>query len=1229
MSLTPGSDPELPFPHENKYIITTTDTRVIEMVANDEVVYTLSQRADPRTQMTSSLIQAWAIDSGDLLWDFAPIPSGESSSSAGGGAVRSALLLDEKHLRVLDNTQSDHSASASSSLFVLDANKGTVLVQMVSTDLVDFLPAEQQQEEDVQLVFLQLLEGLEGTSSGSSHVLSGCLSLPVDDTPSSTSNSAASVGCQFTFVLDLKLTGLKKEGSRAPAPIPRLQVFPGFPSVTHYSQVQARIVSTSSSFGPEDTIIAASTVRAEVTVSAVMLASQSRVVGVHSQFFTSGAETGSMTVSPVLLALSDTPAPLLAVSVCSTGMEGAACAAHVVEVKGGETTSSSVQFRELVACNGASSVLSFERMSASSNMAAAAVCVSLSGGSSVSAGTCAEGGSVSPMTLTAQCANEVTAVSSSLLTASFSYAPTLTLSSPNPSSSMTKLQAAFVYRYKVMASGEERLKVLALSSTGSLSMFQKRGDQKGSATMQWTREEALARVVDSVILDGVSLDHISHERVESLGGSMPTFETRLRMQFLDLQDMLLGWAAQLQLTELGNLFKDLGQKSTGVDRSTLEAFGFNKVSVMFTSVCVVDTSSFSPGTTFPDTIEEQQQGEEQQCLDGLKVFGLDLITGDVLWTFEPVVTPFLSLTAAGPYHLFGRLLNVRPHVRGSHGPEITLLLSVENVDDGQTTLLTYSFNPHTGEVTGTRQVCEGTSSSSQRLPSSIDDGLGQVSSVQLYNGDARGHEETNTFLLVHKTSVNPTGPPLVSLFPHMPSATTTSPVSNSKQREVYTQVCVSNSDRHASCASLVSYRVNFQEPLAPPVGSSSRSPTLYPTKVIGSVVFNKQESSESASGSGDVVGESVVAVQYPSAGDPVHSRAKVLGDNSLLIKYLNPHLVVVITEKLQRSERESESEREGQGGALSSQSTEAGDSVAGGGAEGGISLAGEDTVTDQSGTTSSSAGSDSAGGEQQQVPDDEQHVDEIFVNVIDTVSAQIVHRYSILHASTRMSGRASVQVSWIENNLLVSYWSNQAQRQELSSVSLFEGMIDKYGLGPFSSIKVDQIRSSFNAPAPIALQKTFILPRKVTSMHHTVTSRGITNKNLLLGLGGGQLYTIDLRMLDPRRPINKPTPAEMEEKLMQYVPFIPLHPFQMLSTNSTLPPVQRILSSPSKLESTSIVMTLGLDVYHTRTVPSKGFDMLASDFNKPLLTLILVSMGAAVAWLRRAYKKQLLSSGWK
>jgi hypothetical protein len=136
-------------------------------------------------------------------------------------------------------------------------------------------------------------------------------------------------------------------------------------------------------------------------------------------------------------------------------------------------------------------------------------------------------------------------------------------------------------------------------------------------------------------------------------------------------------------------------------------------------------------------------------------------------------------------------------------------------------------------------------------------------------------------------------------------------------------------------------------------------------------------------------------------------------------------------------------------------------------------------------------------------------------------------------------------------------------------------MIGKYGLGPTSS-SMDATRSAFNAPPPIgllslslpfplsllflltphlflshlpsALQKSFILPRGVTgllllslcsrlfsltlpsvAMHHTVTERGITNKNLLIGLSTGQLLSLDTRAIDPRRPLGAPSQLEKEE----------------------------------------------------------------------------------------------------
>jgi ER membrane protein complex subunit 1, C-terminal len=53
---------------------------------------------------------------------------------------------------------------------------------------------------------------------------------------------------------------------------------------------------------------------------------------------------------------------------------------------------------------------------------------------------------------------------------------------------------------------------------------------------------------------------------------------------------------------------------------------------------------------------------------------------------------------------------------------------------------------------------------------------------------------------------------------------------------------------------------------------------------------------------------------------------------------------------------------------------------------------------------------------------------------------------------------------------------------------------------------------------------------------------GMAHKNILIGFSGGQLFSIDHRMIHPRRPMGTPTNSEKEEGLSQYNPFIPIIP---------------------------------------------------------------------------------------
>lgn len=65
------------------------------------------------------------------------------------------------------------------------------------------------------------------------------------------------------------------------------------------------------------------------------------------------------------------------------------------------------------------------------------------------------------------------------------------------------------------------------------------------------------------------------------------------------------------------------------------------------------------------------------------------------------------------------------------------------------------------------------------------------------------------------------------------------------------------------------------------------------------------------------------------------------------------------------------------------------------------------------------------------------------------------------------------------------------------------------------------------------------------------------------------------------------------------------------------------------LESTSLVLVYGLDVFFTRVSPSKDFDMLSSEFNRSLLTLILGSMSVIVIFLRKMHKDKVIKTAWK
>lgn len=301
----------------------------------------------------------------------------------------------------------------------------------------------------------------------------------------------------------------------------------------------------------------------------------------------------------------------------------------------------------------------------------------------------------------------------------------------------------------------------------------------------------------------------------------------------------------------------------------------------------------------------------------------------------------------------------------------------------------------------------------------------------------------------------------------------------------------------------------------------------------------------------------------PPGTEVVHSPAHTQGNDGLLMKYLNPHLIAVAT--LEQKE-----------------------------------LGAADDI--------------------------------LIVTLIDTVTGRIVRTYKHRDATT------PVHLVRSENWAFCSYWNQGAQRTEIWSLSLYEGEVDPDALNPWSSLPdavtqdengVAGTFSSFASNDPVALQKSFIFPQGISALATTQTKRGITNKFLLVGMMNEQILVLDRRALDPRRPSEAPSDADKKEGLMQFFPILQYPATMVLSYSQHVAKLSQIISSPTELESTTLVVGVGLDMFFTRAAPARAFDVMPDDFNYGLLLLISVGLVFGVSWVSRAVKKKQLKTMWR
>jgi len=257
------------------------------------------------------------------------------------------------------------------------------------------------------------------------------------------------------------------------------------------------------------------------------------------------------------------------------------------------------------------------------------------------------------------------------------------------------------------------------------------------------------------------------------------------------------------------------------------------------------------------------------------------------------------------------------------------------------------------------------------------------------------------------------------------------------------------------------------------------------------------------------------------------------------------------------------------------------------------------------------------------------------VYLLDAVSGFILH--SATHSGVDTSQHIAVTVS--ENWLVYTYFGDDdvvaatsggaAKGYHLVVSELYESEFknDRGSLGPAANV------SSFTTSSrgkPHVLSQSYIFPSPISTLVVTATKQGITSHEILAVLPGSSgIYSIPKRILDPRRPVSRePDAAEKEEGLFAYTPVVEIDPKFIITHQRKVLGLKKITTTPSQLESTSLVFAYGGDLFGTRVAPSMAFDLLGKGFAKVQLVLTVVALGIGAAFVAPMVRKKQIDMRW-
>ncbi|KAJ3324597.1 hypothetical protein HDV06_006490 [Boothiomyces sp. JEL0866] len=250
--------------------------------------------------------------------------------------------------------------------------------------------------------------------------------------------------------------------------------------------------------------------------------------------------------------------------------------------------------------------------------------------------------------------------------------------------------------------------------------------------------------------------------------------------------------------------------------------------------------------------------------------------------------------------------------------------------------------------------------------------------------------------------------------------------------------------------------------------------------------------------------------------------------------------------------------------------------------------------------------------------------------LLDSVSGILHHKIATLGAGNLVN---DMHLLFCENFIVYTYWNHGPSKAKNGTLAVNSKHYEVAVLELYESARANNrvdspVFSSFHNSSFDFIAQTFISAHPIDSLGVTRTLAGITSREIIFGLKQGMLLGASRKLLDPRRPKHSPTSYDKEEQLYPYHPVIGTNPKDTLSYNLQVLHPTTIISKETLLESTSLVLSYGTDIFLTRRMPSKMFDRLKDDFSYAQLVLSIVALVGGIIAARYYSERKVMREAW-